>query len=582
MPAFKLIIFIFVFGCLPLQAAENSSELLLEADQLRSSDPVQFMRLLNQIEPDSLSASDYALYQYLSAYQLSVQGKFDQALSQLHDLSNTNVNGDLKIRIYASMLNINLMLSSWESGLKLINQLGGQGISHASQERKDHLNLTIVMFYHGLGDYTSALQVLDSAFSHKLDPRTECIANSERLRSLTKLGRHEATLERFPAVYENCGRINENIFKGIAVLIKAESLVATEHSDVALALLESELEAAQSTQYPVIISTYYAEIADIYLQQGDMDNAKQNALKAIGYADKIRNSEQLITAYKVLYEVSAAQGDYQQALDYHIQYTGENQSYWNDKKTKQFAIQRAKHDAMSQQQEITLLNSENTLLKIQSELDKQRAENNRLALAIVVLALFLIMLWTYRHKRTASKLKGIVEKDTLTGIATRYHFNNVASNILKRCEKNHQPVACVLFDLDNFKRVNDSYGHPVGDWAIRETVKAAVGACRSNDIIGRLGGEEFAILLPNCNNEQAKAVAEKCRVAIEAIDTAPTGHHFSMSASFGVTDTERCQYNMEKLYAYADAALYCSKDRGRNRVFLFRTEMLRQEAVQVP
>jgi diguanylate cyclase (GGDEF)-like protein len=126
-----------------------------------------------------------------------------------------------------------------------------------------------------------------------------------------------------------------------------------------------------------------------------------------------------------------------------------------------------------------------------------------------------------------------------------------------------------MFDLDHFKKVNDIFGHACGDWALKETIKACKGIGRQNDIFARLGGEEFCLVLPSCNIDAAMLRAEACRAAIEAIITEESGHDFSITASFGVTDVKRSGFTLDKLLADADMAAYTSKNAGRNRITLF-------------
>ena len=130
-----------------------------------------------------------------------------------------------------------------------------------------------------------------------------------------------------------------------------------------------------------------------------------------------------------------------------------------------------------------------------------------------------------------------------------------------------------MFDLDYFKRINDAYGHQAGDAALKIAVDAAKVACRTNDIVGRLGGEEFGVLLPGCASHLASFIAEKCRKAIEQADFSPSGHDLAVTASFGISDSSNCDYNFEKLFAGADFALYQSKDMGRNRVVQYQKEI---------
>ena len=163
----------------------------------------------------------------------------------------------------------------------------------------------------------------------------------------------------------------------------------------------------------------------------------------------------------------------------------------------------------------------------------------------------------------------MAETDALTGINNRNHFTTSAEQQLRYTKNRKTPISFILFDLDLFKKINDTYGHQTGDWALKSAVKAASTVCRSNDIIGRMGGEEFALLLPNCSADKAVKIAEMCRKAIENIDTKETGFDFSITASFGVSDSNICQHDFDKLYGCADAALYQSKSHGRNQVYQF-------------
>ena len=124
----------------------------------------------------------------------------------------------------------------------------------------------------------------------------------------------------------------------------------------------------------------------------------------------------------------------------------------------------------------------------------------------------------------------------------------------------------IMFDLDNFKSINDRYGHSTGDWVLKKVTEAIKPICRKQDCIGRIGGEEFAILLRASDLESAAIMAERFRERIAAIDTAETGHSFIATASFGVTTTLNSGYVFDTLLSQADQALYQSKREGRNRV----------------
>jgi len=127
----------------------------------------------------------------------------------------------------------------------------------------------------------------------------------------------------------------------------------------------------------------------------------------------------------------------------------------------------------------------------------------------------------------------------------------------------------IMFDLDNFKSINDRFGHSTGDWVLKQVIAACKPICRKQDCFGRIGGEEFAILLHASDLSSATEMAERFRKHIAAIDTSENGHDFTVTASFGVTTTPLSGYVFDALLSNADQALYQSKREGRNRVSTF-------------
>lgn len=127
----------------------------------------------------------------------------------------------------------------------------------------------------------------------------------------------------------------------------------------------------------------------------------------------------------------------------------------------------------------------------------------------------------------------------------------------------------ILFDLDHFKRINDSYGHGTGDWALKKVVEVLKPHVRNGDVFARIGGEEFALFLPYANESKGMEVAEQCRSRIEAIDTHLSGHKFTITASFGVSGMTTEDLSLDPLLHRADMALYAAKSNGRNSVFCY-------------
>ncbi|MEN2787477.1 diguanylate cyclase [Sphingomonas qilianensis] len=166
------------------------------------------------------------------------------------------------------------------------------------------------------------------------------------------------------------------------------------------------------------------------------------------------------------------------------------------------------------------------------------------------------------------ELRLIAQLDHLTGALTRRGFSEQAERELARAGRYDRPGALVMLDVDHFKRVNDTYGHSIGDQVLQQIAGITEGALRPSDVFGRLGGEEFALLLPETSGAEAMMVAERLREAIagHAIRL-PDGGTLHVTASFGVAESP----GIATLAAWlerADAMLYAAKSGGRNRTEL--------------
>jgi len=135
---------------------------------------------------------------------------------------------------------------------------------------------------------------------------------------------------------------------------------------------------------------------------------------------------------------------------------------------------------------------------------------------------------------------------------------------LARCHREQRTVGIILLDLDHFKKINDTYGHFAGDAVLRETASRLRGNIRPYDQVGRYGGEEFMVVLPNCDLEQAANQAERMRHRLEATSMLVDGSELRVSASFGVTISDGSERSPDVFVRVADEALYRAKASGRN------------------
>ena len=168
-------------------------------------------------------------------------------------------------------------------------------------------------------------------------------------------------------------------------------------------------------------------------------------------------------------------------------------------------------------------------------------------------------------------LQGVIDalvelssRDALTGLANRRSFDLALAREIDRVARSGEPALLLALDIDHFKRVNDRYGHIAGDAVIQAVAAALLDSVRPMDLVARIGGEEFAIILPNTGVEGAVQMGERLRLAIEEAPWSERG----ITVSVGAATAESHTVGLDALLEHADRALYRSKQAGRNRVTL--------------
>jgi diguanylate cyclase (GGDEF)-like protein len=176
---------------------------------------------------------------------------------------------------------------------------------------------------------------------------------------------------------------------------------------------------------------------------------------------------------------------------------------------------------------------------------------------------FLLVLIKERGE-AASRLAASI--DALTGIANRAAFMEAAGRVIERCRYDASPVTVVMFDLDRFKCINDTYGHAVGDIVIRKFCEVSAAALRPTEVFGRIGGEEFAAVLPRTSIEVAFVRAERIRAAFAEECRMIGSRLVNATVSCGVSVSVNASLPLSELLEFSDQALYRAKASGRNSV----------------
>jgi diguanylate cyclase (GGDEF)-like protein/PAS domain S-box-containing protein len=175
-------------------------------------------------------------------------------------------------------------------------------------------------------------------------------------------------------------------------------------------------------------------------------------------------------------------------------------------------------------------------------------------------------------KHLNAGLELLAMTDYLTSLYNRRYFMQRGVEEVKRARRNRQPLALLMMDVDQFKKVNDTYGHEAGDMVLQQIAAALKSSLRETDVLGRIGGEEFAILLPNTSLEEAGLLAERVRQSIANKPFEIPGALLAVTISIGVTVITDSILVIDDMLRKADAAMYQAKHRGRNQVGQYKDD----------
>jgi len=167
-------------------------------------------------------------------------------------------------------------------------------------------------------------------------------------------------------------------------------------------------------------------------------------------------------------------------------------------------------------------------------------------------------------------LQKLSRTDALTKLFNRGHWEQALSYEFTRFQRYQEPISLVIFDIDHFKKVNDNYGHPAGDEALRQTSKILRQVIRTTDIAGRYGGEEFAVILPQANADQAMIFCERLRKSIQNMEVEHDQQIIQFTISLGISELKEDTKTYLNWIETADKALFESKSAGRNLTTIYR------------
>lgn len=554
----------------PLQAQEPELQAELERAQhlsvteaVPASQPV-IDALMDRLE----EATPYQRIEIelLDIRNLALQGDYDGAIDRLEGLLDTIGDTGQRLRALGLAANLGINSQRFEWGytqLKAALELVPEGEDLVEQSNI----LSLAGFTHSMfGDHLRGTRYARQA----LTIAEEADSVSQRCRAgqrLTVAYRYAEQLDRAEAVareaLRTCREVDDQVYLGTVELEMAYFALARNDIDAAERWARQGLERLRTAVWADGIVTGESLLARIAAARGRHREAIDRARPLVDQVDRrrlwLQKSELLLLIATELAELE----EFTEAFRTMEAHNEARQRFLDEDRARRLAILEVEFDVQRQEQELQLLREQQRVAELQAQSRRQQVRVRWMTYGFalflfMILALLLIhVLRERRHYRRLSEL------DSLTRVSNHTRFFDTARMLVEESRRRGKPLVLALGDIDHFKQVNDEHGHIAGDKALREVARVLCDSFPGLGHVGRIGGEEFAVCVPDSETEPVLRQLEQVRENLAKIQYGGNGKPLTMS--FGVAELAAGEA-LENLRKRADEALYEAKSGGRNSV----------------
>jgi len=329
------------------------------------------------------------------------------------------------------------------------------------------------------------------------------------------------------------------------------------------------------------IALSYFHIGITYFEKKNEKKASDNLEKALAYAQNYDNKQIMSSCYKILAEIYSKQKDFLKAYTAIMLYTQMKDELVSAQTQKTVAELQIRYETEKKEKEIELLKTNASITDYQSKVDEMFIVFLVIIL-IVVAVMGFFFYFQFRQKANSNKtieeqnaklleayikMEELAKTDALTGLSNRHDMYQKIKYETDRFERNEKPFTILMGDIDNFKKINDTYGHDAGDHVLTSVAALMTSTMRKQDIASRWGGEEFLILLPETDLEGGKKIAEILRDTIKKESIQYKNHNLNVTITIGLSVYNRVR-DVNESIKEADKAMYLGKIRTKNCVVI--------------
>ena len=325
----------------------------------------------------------------------------------------------------------------------------------------------------------------------------------------------------------------------------------------------------------------YKRKAQCLINQHKLVEAKQSLEKAVeifAAIPELMGTHWQVEVLEISAELAHIEGDNKKAYQLLKEFNRNEIEILKKSASDSLLRVRGALEAERQNVEISLLQQRAKVQELQFKQQKQKNTTQTYIISIVVILVFFILFFTYFQWRNNKKLVLLSIRDPLSNSFNRRYVFNFLKKIINTNHAEKNTISIMVIDIDDFKQVNDLYGHPFGDIIIREIAKIGAEIMRTEDVIGRVGGEEFLCVLPRINPVQSLHIAQRFVKQVNSFeflagDKYGSNQKVKVTVSIGIATTSEKVKTSSELYIQADKALYHAKHSGKNRAIQYHDSM---------
>ncbi len=396
-----------------------------------------------------------------------------------------------------------------------------------------------------LGEAEKSLPHLENALDlaqYQTDLRLEAEVQVFLSRAFAECSRHQSAVQaglRSVEIYQNLG-IHRGEVEALNIL--GEVYLKRGELNLALNFLHLSADVAQRIGKRLEHASARRKIGAIHVLLNDFSAAVETLHVALDIATEINAKQEQAQCHRALAEAHKAAGEFRPALEHYEKFVALNQAAFDEESDRRRKTLEIIHEVENARKDAEIYQLRNVAL--QQEIEER--------------------------KKAQAALERLATQDALTGLANRRYFLELAARTFEQARRYQRPLSIVMMDVDHFKQINDTFGHKTGDQVLVSVAQCMLSVLRKVDILGRYGGDEFVILLPETTQEGARRLTERLRQVVAQQSVIAGGVSLPISLSIGLaSNIQQPDLALDELLQRADRALYYSKQAGRDRVTAF-------------